>query len=428
VVSERRDRARLAALADLPGVLDPVPVPVVETWRSEDALRPDVALAAGSVIGVSDVQDGTQDILVIAVDADTGRTRWRTPVLAATTARVGGVSCVAPAAGPGGEAQRVVVCLSIDRLGASPQDLSLLEPRAARMLVLRAATGEVVSEREVDPSTSVDALGSDVVVKETLADDRVRITRTDPLGERERWSFTSDEPDPRREYSWVLVDEGLVVAPGEAGWVLSADGEVLHRWRPARPASAGWADVAAGDVLVQPMRDVVGQVKVVDLRTGRSFEADGYPLRPWADDGSSDPLVLLQSARGDGLVAHERGSGTPRWSVEGEDAGGVLVLDGRVIRVESGALRAVDAATGATVWQTPVPSSGQYGLLTDGLRVLRMEDDPRRGIVVTARGVDDGVLRWQTDVSDDLRHLFVLEGRLMGFSREGIVAFGGPTA
>src|SRR5688500_1248790 len=54
IVSDRRETERLEGVAGLPGVLQPVPGPVVEQWRSDDRLWPDVARVGGMLVGVTD--------------------------------------------------------------------------------------------------------------------------------------------------------------------------------------------------------------------------------------------------------------------------------------------------------------------------------------------------------------------------------------
>jgi outer membrane protein assembly factor BamB len=250
----------------------------------------------------------------------------------------------------------------------------------------------------------------------------VQVTRTDPLRTQERWQFVGASEDGLDEYTPVRVDDGFVVVAGESGWVLSGDGDLVESWDRERPAPAAWAEVLRGRTLVRPLRDVVGATAVTDLSTGEEFTVDGYPLTNATDDGTSGDLVLIQSSAGKGLEAYER-SGERRWTAQGPDSGGLVVLDGRVIRVESQRMEAVDVATGRTVWETPVPAASQYGLITDGRLVLRAErvDDD---VVVTARGVDDGRVRWRGDLPDDVQHLFVVDGRLLGYTPDGLVALG----
>ena len=96
------------------------------------------------------------------------------------------------------------------------------------MLVLAPDTGEVLEERAVDPTTSVAALGPDVVLQDVGADGRVRVTRSDPRSGEVRWTFTAPARRPRPWSALCCSDDGLVVVPGEAGWVLDGDGDVVH--------------------------------------------------------------------------------------------------------------------------------------------------------------------------------------------------------
>ncbi len=425
VAQDRREDARLAAVGDLPGALDPVDGALTEIWSSDQRLWSPLWPVDGVLVGVSDTWDGSRDVVVVGLDLRTGRTRWSTTVVPSTTTPIGGVRCVVPdAPAGGGEADRVVVCVSIDELGPDPQEMSLLEPRRARLLVLDPTTGDLLDERDVDPTTSVAALGADVVLKDVSEDGRSRVTRRDPVEGRVRWTFTAPRSTVPPGYSPVRVEDGLVLVPGEAGWVLDADGGVVHAWRAGRPAVGGWIDVSRGRVLVAAMRDLLASLLVTDLRSGRSFQTDGYPLTPTVDDGSTGELVPVQSATGDGMVAHDLGSGRPVWSVPGSDGGGVLVLDGRVVRAEPDVLRAVDAQTGATAWSVPAKGGGPYGLFTDGSVLVRGERDGQGQGVLVGRNLDDGRLRWTTALDDGLEELVEADGRLFGLTSDGTVAFG----
>jgi outer membrane protein assembly factor BamB len=423
LVTGHRERERLAALTDLPGMLQPLAGPLSPQWRTDRPLWIDLHAVDGLLVGVTDTQDDSRDADVIAVDAATGETVWTVPAVRGERAPLRGVRCVVPEAAAGaGESDRVVACLVVDELGPSPNDLSRYEPVSSRLLVLAATTGDVVVDRSVDPTTSITALGPDLIVMQRSRAGGVQVARTDPLGGQERWRFTGPPRAGLEEYTRVREDDGLVVVPGESGWVLSGAGEVVESWADERPAPAAWAEVLDGRTLVRPLRDVVGATAVTDMVTGDEFTVDGYPLTGAPDDGSARDLLLMQSSTGDGLEAYEP-SGERRWTAQGPDSGGLVVLDGRVIRVESERMEAVDIATGETVWETAVPVASQYGLVTDGRLVLRAEraDDD---VVVTARGVDDGRVRWQGDLPDDVQHIFVVGKRLYGYTTDGLVALG----
>ena len=55
---------------------------------------------------------------------------------------------------------------------------------------------------------------------------------------------------------------------------------------------------------------------------------------------------------------------------------------------------------------------------------LREAPLPERGRVLAAYGLDDGRLRWEVDLAEDVDHLFVADGRLLGVADGGLVAFG----
>lgn len=422
LVGEQRERTRLAALADVPGVLRPLDGPVAERWRTEMPLWIELTEVSGLLVGVTDVRGPERPVEVVGIDAATGETAWRTAVATQGTLPRGGLQCTVPAAGEGAdERDRLVVCLVVEALGPSAYDRGQYEPLRSRVLVLESSTGDVVADRPVDPTTSLTALGPDVVVKDRAPGGRVRVTRTDPLGEQERWAFTGPPVRGPHEYTPVRVDDDLVVVPGEAGWVLTPEGEVVESWTPGRPLSAGWAEVLGGRTLVRPVRDSLGASTVTDLVTGEEFAADAYPLQGVTDDGSAGELALLQSSAGKGLTAFEP-SGEVRWTADGPDAGGLVVVGGRVVRVHDDLMEALDASTGEMVWRTSVPSASQYGLRTDGRVVLRAEPDADGDDVVVARRLDDGRVEWTADVPDDVQHVFTVAGRLYGYTPDGLVA------
>lgn len=55
--------------------------------------------------------------------------------------------------------------------------------------------------------------------------------------------------------------------------------------------------------------------------------------------------------------------------------------------------------------------------------MLRTQQDPSGGVVVVAYGLDDGRLRWEVDVANEM-YLFAIDGRLYRGSEQGIVALG----
>ena len=438
VVADHRASVRLAALAAVPGMLTPLDGPVRELWRSEEGQFSDLAQVAGRLVGVEHRLDGAVD--VVALDPSSGAVAWRVAAQPSGARDTLG-ECVWPDA-PAAPGSRVLAdCLLLtgtalfaSAAGASPDVVE--DASAARLLVLDAAEGTVVSDDPVDPSTSIAALGTDVITCTVDADRHARVVRTDATGAVERWTFTSPAPVPLDRFGHadarVAVVDGLVVVSGVRGWVLSADGAVLRSWNsdPTRWDGGRVAVINQGQLLVERGTTAAsgGGSTIVDVATRSSFTEDGYAIGPVPNDGSLGNLVLTQPATGTDLVAFEGSSGARRWTstdgVGGDLAlGALLVIDGRVVRAEGDRLRAIDGRTGATIWATPVPRPSLSSLFSDGQVVLRVQANPSEGLVLVAYSLDDGSLAWRTHLPDDST-LTVVAGRLYGSSAQGIVALG----
>jgi outer membrane protein assembly factor BamB len=437
MIADQRASTRLANLAAIPGFLAPLDGPVRPLWRSDRAQFSDLTQIGGRLVGVEHHTDGSVD--VVALDHRTGKAVWhvaaRPPSELDTWA-----TCAGPQA-PRPTRDRVptlvVVCVVVDR-AATHENAAGVWPYAtkSRLLVLGAATGAVVSEAPTEPSTAVAAIGADLVVSSVSADGRVHVARTDPLRSTTRWTFTSPTPIPAdpsgRPQASVSVVDNLIVVTAGSGWVLSGAGTVIDSWTgDATTWGGGRAAVLnAGRVLAETGTRESGASGSTfrDVATKRSFRADVDSIPASPDDGSLADLVFTQSARDDDLVAYDVASGRPRWTALGAagDAmagGGLVVVDGRVIRAEAGQLRSIDGRTGETIWATPVGSPAQGPLFSDGLVVLRTQNEPGRGTVLAAYGLDDGRPRWQTDVAANSA-LVAISGKLYEESNQGLLALG----
>ena len=384
VVADRREDAHLAALAEVPGILAPLDGPITELWRSDEARYSDLTEVGGRLLGVRNRPDGSVDIT--ALDPRTGTALWRAgarpPGALDTWARCASPDEPLPADEPLPTDQvsprAVVVCVVVDEVGTH-ENAAGLWPYAirSRLLVLDAATGAVLADEPAAPSTSVAAIGADLVVSHVDSGGRAHVTRTDARATTDRWTFTSPGPVPEaasgRPEVRVTVVDGRVVVDAGPGWVLAGDGKVIDSWT------------------TDPPRHWVA--------------ARGEPAGAMPDDGSLPSLTLTETPGGESI------------------AGRLAVIDGRVIRAEADELRSIDGRTGALVWATPVGRLAGSQLFSDGRLVLRTQAAPGRGVVFAAYGLDDGRLRWELDIADDLR-LFSINGRLYGRSGQGLVALG----
>ncbi len=416
VNADRGERGRLADLAGTPGLLAPLDGPVTDRWRSDVSLWPGIAESGGRLVGVENRPDG--NVGVVALDPATGATLWQAAPRPRGTSDAATTCAFPDPPSPAEGRATVVVCLVADRT-------------RARLIVIDAATGAVRSDTPTDTGAAIAAIGTDLVVGHVDAGGRVRVARTDALGRAQRWAFASpgttiQDAFGRQDLALTVAGDVVVVGAAGASWVLSGDGTLLHSWIADPTTVTGRVEaVGAGPLITEPATAADGGpgTRVVDLRTGRSFTASGTPIRVSPDDGSLANLVLMQPPDGGALIAYDVATGRPLWRVLGTARRGVMVLDQRVVRADADELESIDGRTGQPVWAVPVGQTSQRTLFSDGRLVLLAEPDGDRGIVLVARGLDDGRVRWEADITDD-RYVVTVEGRLYGLSNGETVALG----
>ena len=134
---------------------------------------------------------------------------------------------------------------------------------------------------------------------------------------------------------------------------------------------------------------------------------------PPAADGRR-VYVALQTGR---LVAIEPGSKEPVWSVELAVDGPMTVANGRIYAPASGAIQALDAATGSVLWRLPASALAAplthradwliAGLADGGLQAVRATD----GVVMWARALGSP-LAAPVAVDGDTLGVVLADGRL----------------
>jgi outer membrane protein assembly factor BamB len=436
VVADRRESARLDALADVDGMLAPLAGPVHELWRIDDALIADQGTFAGHLLAVEERSDGS--IAVVALAPGTGKTIWR--VAARGPGEVTfGTRCAWPRASrprAAAGSPEVIVCVVVDEsetLESSVAGSGVFVTKARR-LTIDARSGAVLLDQPTPPTTVVSRLGSDLVTSQIDPDGHVRVTRTDALGAADRWTFTSPDRAPLDDFgrprvmAYVAGQVVVVRAFGadkdsnvDSSWLLSSNGKVLHSAisDPATGAG-GWIDALPGGKLFAARLDAGPATKITELATGRSFTAEGYPLGVQPDDGSLADLLLLISDDGEHVIAYDGASHKHRWTAPGGADGPIAVVDGRIIMAGTDTLQAIDGRTGKAVWTTKVKASPSSWIVTDGRVVLLLGQDQvgdvgHSATLLGAYGLDDGRLRWKTTIPNGL-FLSVVDGRLYGSS------------
>ncbi|HWJ85567.1 MAG TPA: hypothetical protein VNR62_09060 [Cellulomonas sp.] len=375
-VIDAREHRALAEAADASGVLLPLPEQLRDLWSvpTDLGFGGQVAAVGPHLLAASTSDDGT-GYEIHEVDRLTGATGWSVTGSVAT-AGAGGVDCrpLSPDSAP----PTLAACaIGIPLVyGVLPTETS-----AARLVVLDAATGDVLSTTET--SGSAWTTSGDQLVTAVPQNDGDGVT----------WTLTAVD-GPTGAPAWTLTLPTVPVAPpetdenglatgrmtmsslaGSPGRVVLADQG--HAWvvvdgrlQTSETVPADWSVSldASGVVEIAPGDGTSsGQMRLV-LTDGSTTEAPVQQISVAVDDGSMPGLVLVRAWKGLALQARDATTGAVRWEVP---AGGtqVLVMAGRVITRSGDDIAAVDADDGHVVWHTHTVTDSAIQLLTDAHNV-----------------------------------------------------------
>jgi len=389
VVSDARERAQVAALGSVPGVVRPLSSDLRVAWRlpAEQASAVWSAPADGVVVAGSSRDDGFR---LIGRDEATGATLWTTPVR--PTPGPGAWTWCLPVARADGD---VTVCTAGSNSGlwevtGPDRHLWVLDPR----------TGAVLAERTLPMTAQLAAHGGDLLVARPVDDDRWRLDATDPVTGTARWTFTTD---PVTSTSTLMldtpqlvdVDDGvLLVVPGHM-WSVGADG----RLRTEVSNDGSWWTGLRGGALLGFRQDGTGTGgyrSTVVLADGTQVAGADRDLDVSPDDGSAaDVVVTAAAAAGAGqVVARSADDGHVLWTAAGSP-NTAMMLRGRLYLGSPDAIEARDPRSGRVIWHHALDHRAQQ-LATDGRSLLVTRDSS----FVDAYALADGAPRWSADVAD----------------------------
>lgn len=274
-------------------------------------------------------------------------------------------------------------------LQGTMEDVVVPAGRAARVVAVDVATGEVRWEQVVD-----------FVAPEGRPSSCMTSTITDGLDE-ESFSIDADSLS-------VLVVDGMVRVFGcGVDSLLSSAGSRLRA-----PGGDDWRLFPAGSGGFVSVSDTPETTHALDGDGVVRWETGGRYLFPQAGDGSEQDAWLLEVAGR--LVAVDAQDGSRQWAAD-IPAEQVLVQTGdRVVVTSSLFRRAIDPETGRTLWETEVTDGDLYsaGVFTDGRRFFEVTvvGDQPADTRLTAYDLATGEELW---VQDDVP------------GSETLVAFGG---
>lgn len=418
LVIDRREAARLAALAAIPGVVPPADSSIGVIWRADPQLA--TALQSGAMVAgvlVGGIQDADGAPSIVGLDPDTGAVAWTTPVDLPTpqpTPTSSSPELWTSCSSLLYEGPPVAACVAQQYgegvQGNPPSSVWILDPDDGRLL----------AERVVDGGSGLAFTDQAMVVAERVTDDgspaqtdadtvRWAVTATDLVTGDARWTWTSPVTDVVSQddgpeglsgmtaASLQTHDDRIVVGVDNHAWILTTGGDLV-RDVPLEPAS--WLQPARAGVFIK------STWTSSDLYRGTLLLEDGTEVAidetaGWlaVDDGSAPDVVITigDGARGtDGLSGRSARTGDLLWHLEGSVVAG-LMLDGTLYVATGDSLRALDADTGEVLWRTPLERLA-HQLSTDGTNLLV----PGLGVTLEAYSLRDGELAWSTDLSEEV--------------------------
>ncbi|KQR10562.1 hypothetical protein ASF78_17980 [Cellulomonas sp. Leaf334] len=439
VVVELRERAAVAVLAQVDGVVRPVDEDVRILWTLDPGIEwvPSSGVAGGVLVGLERAGNGSQAL--VAVDELTGEHRWTTPLVGAHAVartddgfeQVGG--CVVAA----GDDERVACLVSDAYLAYREAENVLVPSQLSRLVVADLADGSIVADRDVPGAVAFAVLPGAVAVGVPRSDGALVVTATDLLTGRQQWQSVVPpgevEPDEGgfldRSITLLRTDDGLaVVTAGRRVSLLDGDGGPV---RTVLDASNGVAADARLGIVAAFSQDDEGRETTTVLGAGPDLVLPGRLARVSADDGSLDDLVLAAGSR---IRAYDRSSGRELWDVGHGLSGAAVVARGRVYLSTPDGVVAVDGRSGTELWRAPVlPGRTMGDLVTDGHHVLSAQQRPDEPGAATALndwpGVgelvayrfDDGGEDWRVDLPGTLLGVASLGHNLVGWGSSGAV-------
>ncbi|GEL99541.1 outer membrane protein assembly factor BamB family protein [Cellulomonas terrae] len=401
VVLDRREDARVAALAAIPGVVPPVDASIGVLWLAGPELAP--ALRSGAMVDgvlVGGVQEESGASTIVGLDPDTGVVAWRTPLDLPTPQPTPSsawpeqwISCTPVARG----SAHVAACVS-QQVGEGVQGIP-----PTSVWVLDPADGEVLADSEVAGGWGLSFVDDAMVVARPAPEDRWEVTATDVVDGTSRWSWTTPRTDgtgaeePSGTASLQSSDDHVVLVVDTRSWVLTTAGDPVL---DVPLDAASWLQPARAGVFIESTWTSSVYSGTLLLPDGSRVPIDETASWLAVDDGSAPGVVFTvgQAPGGaDGLSGRSARTGERLWHVAGTIVTSLL-LDGTLYIATSGSLVAVDATTGRVHWTTETDHLPQQ-LSTDGRHLLL----PGPGVTLEAYTMSDGALAWTVDLADEVR-------------------------
>ncbi|ADG72980.1 hypothetical protein Cfla_0060 [Cellulomonas flavigena DSM 20109] len=421
LVADARERVRLAALADVPGVLAPLPEPPAVAWYLAGDATDDVLVDRDVLLEERVTDRGAMSLVAHAVA--TGDVRWSVPLADAPDAPEPGRYGLQCVRGPGD----AVTCLVHDATDGDPTNAARPPGHAATAAsVAVVEAGEVAARYPAGAGDEVAAavgVVGDALVLAAPLDDGTAVWALDARTGDERWRVHAATGLGGGVLRWGATTRVVPVGDDAVG-VLGAGTVLLDAADGATLASAGTLATVVG-ARQDGTALVVGSEGFTRL-VGPAGEVrlDGVPVRVTVDDGSVPGLALTT---GGGLRAWDARSGEQRWRTDAP-AQGALLLGGLLHAHDGFRVATLDAGTGEVRWEATAPELFHdelalvTHLATDGRRLLVAGSSPTTArALLVALDPGDGLVTWRADLAalGAPSHVEVGGGALLGVGAQG---------
>ncbi|NUU16694.1 PQQ-binding-like beta-propeller repeat protein [Cellulomonas humilata] len=416
LVASARDRAFVARMAAVPGMVRPLDSAPVPLWETLASPLPGTLLAADGALVVLGADD--EGWTVTAHDPTTGAERWSTVVAQASRAGFESTAAVCPALRE--DVGSLVVCLvQLPRVLYS-DDSSIQEPPRVAVVPLSAEDGSRLGGWEVrGVIVGFDRVEDDLVVGTLDSEGRLTVQRRDGRSGDVVWSMVTPvvmESAATVTAAAMRVLPPVVVLEGGATIVLDVDdgSTIMTAARfsglqvaPLGERFATWAPVGGGHV------HGVGGTAL--------YAVSGLPAELSADDGSLAGSLLVDE--GPEVAALDLATGAERWRVRSMLDPRVLVSHHLVVSGGS-TYGVLDATDGSMLWEVDTSAVLPWSPLSDGSLVLGPGTSADGGPELWGRGLDDGARYWSVPLPEGVRWVDSVGGHLVVRTENTLTVYG----
>lgn len=416
VVVSARDRAFVARIAAVPGLVRPLGAAPAPLWETRGSTLPGTVLAADGALVV--LAEGERAWTVTSHDPLNGVQRWSIDLAPVSRSGFEATAAVCPPLRA--DVGDLVVCLVRHPPVLYSDDASIQEPPRVSVVPVSAQDGERLGEWEVRGSlVAFDRVEDDLVIGTLDAEGRMIVQRRDARSGDVVWSVVTpvvmDAP-AISVAATMRVLPGLIVLDGGATIVLDVeDGDTLL----TGPRFGGLQVAALGDRFATWAP--VGGGKVHDAEGTELFDVQGLPAQLSADDGSASGAIIVDE--GSQVSAVDSSTGEPLWRTPSPLDPRLLVSE-RMVVSGADSYGVLDVTDGSMIWDVDTGDVLTWDPVSDGTLVLGPGAGPDGRPQLWGLGLEDGVRYWSVPLPEGVRRVDSVGGHLVVRTENDLIVYG----